>query len=177
MNRLNPGQIGRGFCLEILQMKKKGILITFEGIDGCGKSVQARKTLRFLRNRGYDVILIREPGTTPVAERLRRILLDKKLTFPDLTELLLYEAARSELVEKKIKPALTSGKIVLSDRFFDSTTAYQGYGRKLNINMVRALHKIATGGTAPNLTLLFDIDFTIECAKDFLKLPAKKESA
>lgn len=139
-------------------MKKKGILITFEGIDGCGKSVQARKTLRFLQNRGHEAILIREPGTTPVAERLRRVLLDKKLEIPDLTELLLYEAARSELVEKKIKPALEKGAIVLSDRFYDSTTAYQGYGRQLNINMVRALHKVATDAITPNLTFLFDVD-------------------
>lgn len=139
-------------------MKKKGLLITFEGIDGCGKSVQARRTLRFLRSRNFNTVLIREPGTTPVAERLRRILLDKKLIIPDLTELLLYESARSELVEKKIKPALDKGTIVLSDRFCDSTTAYQGYGRQLDIKMVRALHKIATNGITPNLTIVFDVD-------------------
>jgi len=139
-------------------MKKKGLLITFEGIDGCGKSVQARRSLRFLQNRGHDVILMREPGSTPVAERLRRILLDKKLFIPDVTELLLYEAARSELVDKIIRPALCQGKIVLLDRFYDSTTAYQGYGRELDINMVRSLHKIATGGIVPDLTMVFNVD-------------------
>src|SRR5574341_1100895 len=101
-------------------MKKKGLLITFEGIDGCGKSVQARRTQRFLQKRGYEVILLREPGSTPVAERLRRVLLDKKLSVPDTTELLLYEAARSELVAKVLWPALRQKKIVLLDRFYDS---------------------------------------------------------
>ena len=146
-------------------MKNKGTLITFEGIDGCGKSVQARRSHRFLQNRGYHVILLREPGSTPVAERLRRILLDKKLFIPDVTELLLYEAARSELVDKVIRPALRQGKIVLLDRFYDSTTAYQGYGRELDINMVRSLHKIATGGIAPDLTMVFNVDLKTAFAR------------
>ena len=149
----------------MVKMNKKGLLITFEGIDGCGKSVQARRSRRFLLNRGYEVILLREPGSTPVAERLRRILLDKKLAVPDVTELLLYEAARSELVEKIIRPALRQGKIVLLDRFYDSTTAYQGYGRELDINMVRALHKIATGGIVPDLTILFNVDLKTALAR------------
>ncbi len=146
-------------------MKYKGFLITFEGIDGCGKSVQARRTFRFLQNRGRNTILLREPGSTPVAERLRRILLDKKLNIPDVTELLLYEAARSELVDKVIRPALRQGKTVLLDRFYDSTTAYQGYGRGLDINMVRSLHKIATGGIAPNLTMIFNVDLKTAFAR------------
>jgi len=156
LNNLTPVSKGRGFCL--VTMKKKGLLITFEGIDGCGKSVQARRSLRFLHNRGLDVILLREPGSTPVAERLRRILLDKKLKVPDMTELLLYESARSELTEKIIAPALNKGKTVLCDRFFDSTTAYQGYGRGLDINMVRSLHKIATSGIVTDLTFVFNVD-------------------
>ncbi|HEX2896910.1 MAG TPA: dTMP kinase [candidate division Zixibacteria bacterium] len=146
-------------------MKKKGLLITFEGIDGCGKSVQARRTLRLLQNRGLDAILLREPGSTPVAERLRRILLDKKLNIPDVTELLLYESARSELVDKVIRPALRQGKTVLLDRFYDSTTAYQGYGRGLDITMVRALHKIATGGIVPDLTMVFNVDLKTAFAR------------
>ena len=140
------------------QIKHKGQLITFEGIDGCGKSVQARKTFNYIKKFKKKVILLREPGTTPVAEKLRKILLDKKLDIPDLTELLLYEAARSELTALKIKPALTNGAIVLCDRFYDSTTAYQGYGRKLDIKMVKALHKIATGNIVPDLTFVFDVD-------------------
>ena len=146
-------------------MKKKGLLITFEGIDGCGKSVQARRTHRFLQNRGFEVILLREPGSTPVAERLRRLLLDKKLLVPDVTELLLYEAARSELTNKLIKPALQKGTIVLSDRFYDSTTAYQGYGRQLDINMVRSLHKIATSDIVPDLTFVFNVDLRTAFAR------------
>jgi len=146
-------------------MKYKGFLITFEGIDGCGKSVQARRTFRFLQNRGRDTILLREPGSTPVAERLRRILLDKKLNIPDVTELLLYEAARSELVDKVIRPALRQGKTVLLDRFYDSTTAYQGYGRGLDVKMVRSLHKIATGGIVPDLTMVFNVDLKTAFAR------------
>lgn len=146
-------------------MKKKGFLITFEGIDGCGKSVQARRSYRFLQNRGYDTILLREPGSTPVAERLRRILLDKKLAIPDVTELLLYEAARSELVDKVIRPSLQQGKVVILDRYYDSTTAYQGYGRELNINMIRSLHKIATRGVAPDLTMVFNVDLKTAFAR------------
>lgn len=156
-------------------MKKNGFLITFEGIDGCGKSVQARRTWRFLLKRGFDVLLLREPGSTPVAERLRRILLDKKLSVPDVTELLLYEAARSELVDKVIRPALRKGNIVLLDRFFDSTTAYQGYGRGLNINMVRALHNIATGGIAPHLTFVFNVDLKTALGRRS-KVPDRLES-
>jgi dTMP kinase len=137
---------------------KKGMLITFEGIDGSGKSVQARNTFHFLKKLGVSVILLREPGSTPVAEKLRKILLNKKLNIPDLTELLLYEAARSELTAAKIKPALLEGTVVLCDRFYDSTTAYQGYGRKLDIKMVKSLHKIATGNVVPDLTFVFDVD-------------------
>jgi dTMP kinase len=138
--------------------KPRGRLITFEGIDGCGKSVQARKAYNYLKKLKKEVILLREPGSTPVAEKLRKILLDKKLAIPDLTELLLYEAARSELTALKIKPALASGLVVLCDRFYDSTTAYQGYGRRLDIKMVKALHKIATGNIVPDLTFVFDVD-------------------
>ncbi|MEE8149904.1 MAG: dTMP kinase [candidate division Zixibacteria bacterium] len=138
--------------------KPRGQLITFEGIDGSGKSVQARKAYNYLKKLKKEVILLREPGSTPVAEKLRKILLDKKLAIPDLTELLLYEAARSELTALKIKPALASGAVVLCDRFYDSTTAYQGYGRRLDIKMVKALHKIATGNIVPDLTFVFDVD-------------------
>ncbi len=157
------------------QKKQTGNLITFEGIDGCGKSVQARKTFNYLKKLKKEVILLREPGSTPVAEKLRKILLDKKLDIPDLTELLLYEAARSELTALKIKPALADGTIVLCDRFYDSTTAYQGYGRKLDIKMVKALHRIATGNIVPNLTFVFDVDLKT-AAKRRGKNPDRLES-
>lgn len=157
------------------QNKHKGRLITFEGIDGCGKSVQARKVFNYLKKLKREVILLREPGSTPVAEKLRKILLDKKLEIPDLTELLLYEAARSELTALKIKPALANGVVVLCDRFYDSTTAYQGYGRKLNIKMVKSLHKIATANIVPDLTLVFDVDLKT-AAKRRGKTPDRLES-
>jgi dTMP kinase len=154
---------------------KKAMLITFEGIDGSGKSVQARRAFNFLKKQGLSVILLREPGSTPVAEKLRKILLNKKLNVPDLTELLLYEAARSELTAAKIKPALQKGTVVLCDRFYDSTTAYQGYGRKLDIKMVKSLHKIATGNVAPDLTFVFDVDLKT-AAKRRGKNPDRLES-
>ena len=144
-------------------MKKKKrqhdpCLITFEGIDGCGKSTQAMLAFRLLSGRGMKVKLLREPGSTKISEQIREILLNRKNSMSDITELLLYEAARSEIVHHEIAPLLKSGHIVLCDRFYDSTTAYQGYGRKLDIKMVRSLHKIATGQITPDLTLLFDLD-------------------
>ena len=144
-------------------MKKKQrqhdpCLITFEGIDGCGKTTQAMLAFRFLSGKGMKVKLLREPGSTKISEQIREILLNRKNSMSDITELLLYEAARSEIVSREIAPFLASGHIVLCDRFYDSTTAYQGYGRKLDIKMVRALHKVATGNIAPDLTLLFDLD-------------------
>lgn len=138
--------------------KTKPLFITFEGIDGSGKSTQALLTYKYLIGLGKDVILLREPGSTMVAEKIRNILLDKKSNITDTTELLLYEAARTEIVDKEIIPALKRGTIVLCDRFYDSTTAYQGFGRKLDIRMVKSLHKIAVGSLTPDLTLVFDLD-------------------
>ncbi len=157
------------------QNKHTGQLITFEGIDGCGKSVQAGKAFNYLKKLKKKVILLREPGSTPVAEKLRKILLNKKLAIPDLTELLLYEAARSELTALKIKPALANGLVVLCDRFYDSTTAYQGYGRRLNIKMVKSLHKIATANIVPEFTFVFDVDLKT-AAKRRGKTPDRLES-
>ena len=140
------------------QRTYRGTLITFEGIDGCGKTTQLRKSLRFLKAQGRAVVALREPGSTPVAERIRRILLDRSSQISDVTELLLYEAARAEIVRAEIRPHLKAGRIVLCDRFYDSTTAYQGYGRKLDIAMVKRLHRVAAGDIRPNLTLVFDVD-------------------
>jgi len=136
----------------------KGLFITFEGIDGCGKSTQAVLTYRYLLTQGYKVKLLREPGSTETAEKIREILLDKKLSINNITELLLYEAARAEITSKEIAPELAKGNVVICDRFYDSTTAYQGYGRKLDIRMVRGLHRVAVGDIVPDLTMLFDVD-------------------
>ena len=132
--------------------------ITFEGIDGCGKTTQLDKAYDFLTASGLTVYKLREPGSTRVAEKIREILLGKGNTLSDTTELLLYEAARSDIVEKEIRPLLNDGHIVLCDRFYDSTTAYQGYGRKLDIDMVKKLHRVAVGDLVPDLTYLFDLD-------------------
>ncbi|MBD3404371.1 dTMP kinase [candidate division GN15 bacterium] len=137
--------------------KTNGLLITFEGIDGCGKSTQLKMAARYLRSRGLDIATLREPGSTRISERIRRMLLDPRLDMSDITELLLYEAARSELVDKEIAPLLAAGRIVLCDRYYDSTTAYQGYGRRLDLTMVRRLHEVAVGAYTPDLTLLFDL--------------------
>jgi len=132
--------------------------LTFEGIDGCGKSTQAVLTCQFLTSLGYKVKMLREPGSTVVAEKIRNILLDNNHKISDVTELLLYEAARAEITLKEIAPALENGYTVVCDRFYDSTTAYQGFGRKLDIRMVKSLHKVAVGNIIPDLTFIFDTD-------------------
>ncbi|MEA3296955.1 MAG: dTMP kinase [candidate division Zixibacteria bacterium] len=136
----------------------KSLFITFEGIDGCGKTTQTIMTYRYLTVHGYDVKLLREPGSTRTAERIRNILLDKRLKIAPITELLLYEAARAEITAAEIAPFLGRGRVVLCDRFYDSTTAYQGYGRGLDIRMVRSLHRVAVGNLKPDLTFLLDVN-------------------
>jgi len=136
---------------------KSGLFVTFEGIDGCGKTTQLNMSYRYLRSLGYDVVRFREPGSTPTAEKIRRLLLDRNSQLADVTELLLYEAARAEITRTEILPNLRAGRIVLCDRFYDSTTAYQGYGRGIDLQSVKRLHKLAVGDCRPNLTLVFDI--------------------
>jgi dTMP kinase len=140
-------------------MRKKGFFITFEGIDGSGKTTQLLRTEEYLRQYGLDVLVLREPGSTPLAEKIRKILLDKNNSIPPESELSLYLAARADLVQKVIAPALKSGKIVLCDRFYDSTTAYQGYGRKLNIALIKKLNHLTVGPTIPDITFIIDVDF------------------
>ena len=145
--------------------QSKGLLITFEGIDGCGKSTQLKLSQAYLISFGYKVVSLREPGSTPVAEKIRRILLDKRSSISDTTELLLYEAARAEIVRHEIEPLVASGHIVLCDRFYDSTTAYQGYGRGLDLRVIRKLHRLAVGECRPNLTLLFDVTLRVAASR------------
>jgi len=140
-------------------MIKKGFFITFEGIDGCGKSTQLKLTQKYLKQNGYRVKVLREPGSTPVSEKIRNILLNKKLKITPASELMLYEAARAELVHNVIAPALEAGEVVLCDRFYDSTTAYQGYGRGLDIQLIKKLNNLAAGNSKPNLTFVFDINY------------------
>ena len=135
-----------------------GFFITLEGIDFCGKTTQARKLVSYLERKGYEVLLVREPGGDRIAERIRRILLSKKNSdMTGLTELLLYEAARSQLTQRVILPALKQGKAVVCDRYADSSLAYQGYGRGLSKKMVNHLNHIATFGLSPDLTIILDV--------------------
>lgn len=145
--------------------KTKGTLFTFEGIDGSGKSTQAVLVSDFLRERGFNVLLLREPGSTPAAEKIRELVLDPALDVSPRTELLLYQAARADLVAQKIMPALQSGAIVLCDRFYDSTTAYQHYGRKLPLDLVLTLNQFASGGLKPKLTFLFELPLETALAR------------
>lgn len=136
----------------------RGRFITFEGGEGCGKSTQAKRLAAMLRNTGVEVVMTREPGGTRLAELIRSLLKDEKEDPPcDRSELLLFLAARAQLVRNVIVPALEAGKWVVSDRFSDSTFAYQGYGRGLPLDVLRAANDFACDGVRPDLTLLLDV--------------------
>ena len=134
------------------------LFITFEGGEGCGKSVQARMLYDRLSRSATPVILIHEPGGTPLGDEISHWLKwNKELDISPLTELLLFNASRSQLVDTVIKPNLEKGKIVICDRFADSTTIYQGYGRGLDLEVVKAVNNAATHGIKPDLTILLDL--------------------
>jgi dTMP kinase len=139
--------------------------VTFEGGEGSGKSTQLERLATRLRARGLDPLVTREPGGTPLAEGIRELLLDPGRRPSPMAEALLMEAARAELVTSLIRPALSSGRIVLCDRYDDSTLAYQGGGRGLDAELLRALNRAATGGLEPDLTLLFDLDPALGLAR------------
>lgn len=133
--------------------------ITLEGIDGCGKSTQAKLLAEDLECAGYDVLLLREPGGVTISEKIRELLLDPAhAAMSDTCELLLYEAARAQLVHEVVAPALAQGRIVVCDRFYDSTTAYQGYANGMDLGAVQRANALAVGACHPDLTLVFDID-------------------
>ncbi|HVN33429.1 MAG TPA: dTMP kinase [Thermoanaerobaculaceae bacterium] len=136
----------------------RGRFITFEGIEGCGKTTQLLLLASDLKHRGVTVVTTREPGGTPLGERVRDVLLDPQLTPIPLVELFLLEAARAQLVAFVIAPALASGKFVLSDRFADSSLAYQGGARRLPRSTVQRLNELACAGVVPDRTLVFDLD-------------------
>lgn len=132
--------------------------ITVEGIDGCGKSTQARLLAAALEHAGRAVLRLREPGGTEISEKIRALLLDPtNAAMSETCELLLFEAARAQLVEEVIRPALTSGQVVVCDRFFDSTTAYQAFADGLDYAMVCGANALAVRGCAPRLTLVYDV--------------------
>jgi dTMP kinase len=137
---------------------RHGLLITLEGIDGTGKSTQLRLLAGYLKQRGFPVRVTREPGGTKLGERIRKILLDPATTrLAPLAELALMYAARAQHLEEVIRPALAKGQIVVSDRYNDASFAYQGYGRKLGLETVRAFDRIICGRTQPDLTILLDL--------------------
>ncbi|MCK9198709.1 MAG: dTMP kinase [Bacilli bacterium] len=139
-------------------MKTRGIFISLEGIDGSGKTT-LKEHLVTTMSSNYEIIGIREPGGTPISEKIRDILLDvRNKGIMDKTEALLYAAARSQLVEEVIRPSLDQGKIIIADRFMDSTIAYQGYGRGIDLQFLEDLNRLCTGGLKPDITFLLDIN-------------------
>ncbi|HPI21331.1 MAG TPA: dTMP kinase [Candidatus Kapabacteria bacterium] len=140
---------------------KTPLFITFEGIDGCGKTTQIRRLKNFLTEHNYEVVTVREPGGTEISELIRNILLHSKNQISPTSELLLFNSARSILVQEIIKPALEQGKIVICDRFFDSTLAYQGFGRGLNLDDVKKCNKIACYDLIPDLTIFLSVSLEI----------------
>ena len=139
-----------------------GKFITFEGIEGCGKTTQIKLLNEYLQGKGFKTILTREPGGTTIGDKIRQILLDpaNKKMHP-LTELLLYGASRAQHVEELIRPALSEGKIVLCDRYSDSTTAYQGAARRVDKKILASLDAIATSGLVPDITIVVDVAPTV----------------
>ena len=143
--------------------KKKSLFVTFEGIEGSGKSYQSRKLYKNLKKKNISVILTREPGGTESAEKIRRVILDdyfhhdSKEKFNKNTDTLLYLAARNEHIENKIKPAISKKKIIICDRFVDSTLAYQVYGKGVNKKLVNSVHKYILGNIKPDLTFILKV--------------------
>ena len=136
----------------------KGLFITFEGIDGCGKTTQLKLLKEYLENKGFNVLVTREPGAKGLGEKLREILLNYDGEVSSNCESFLFLADRAQHIDTIIKPAIDNGTIVLCDRHTDSTVAYQGYGRELNLKKIHYLNNIATNNIKPDLTFILDID-------------------
>ncbi len=143
----------------------KGLFITFEGADGCGKTTQIKLLDKYLRESGYKTLLTREPGAKGLGEKIREILLNYDGEVSSNCESFLFLADRAQHIDCIIKPAIASGVIVLCDRHTDSTIAYQGYGRGVNINKLKELNEIAVNGLNPDLTMVFDIDAKTSMAR------------
>jgi dTMP kinase len=148
---------------------KKGIFIVLEGPDRSGKSTQAALLKTWLEARGREVLVTREPGGTRLSEQIRKILLDPKSRIEPMTELFLYETSRIKHTLEKIIPALRAGKVIISDRYTLSTTAYQGYGRGLDLKTVETLNRIATMDLKPDLTVVFDMPDRIFAQREHLR--------
>ncbi|HIS37375.1 TPA: dTMP kinase [Candidatus Scatousia excrementigallinarum] len=143
----------------------KGLFITFEGADGCGKTTQLMLIAKYLKEHGTDVLVTREPGAKGLGEKLREILLNYEGEVSSQAEAFLFLADRAQHMDVIIKPSVAAGKVVLCDRHTDSTVAYQGYGRGIDISRINMLNDIATGGRKPDLTIVFDVDVETSLAR------------
>jgi dTMP kinase len=136
-----------------------GKFITFEGTDGSGKTTQIKLLEEYLKNKGYEVVLSREPGGTKVSELIRELILDPANTeIAPLTEMILYAASRAQHIAQIIKPSIEAGKIVICDRFVDSSYAYQGFGRGIDLRLIADVNRVAIDGISPDITFFLDID-------------------
>lgn len=153
MDKTNPGGLSSGY-----EVAMEGIFITIEGGDGSGKSTQIDLLTKYFDGIGYDVLLTREPGGTVISEKIREIILDKNhMEMVDMTEALLYAASRAQHVQEFIIPNVHAGKVVICDRYVDSSVVYQGYARGLGIEAIEAINSYATAGLSPDLTILLDL--------------------
>ena len=153
-----------------------GCFITFEGVEGSGKTTQIRLAGEFLRDRGFPVVMTQEPGGTPLGQRIREILLNRgDFAISGEAEVFLFAAARAQHTETLIRPALEKGQVVLCDRFSDATIAYQAYGRGLSLESVREVCRMATGGLSPRLTLLFDLPVEKGLERAFRRIAGRRE--
>lgn len=140
-------------------LSRRIMFITLEGGEGSGKTSQIKKIENYFNGRGFETMVTREPGDTPIGKKIRAILLDpESRDLTPMAELMLYAADRAQHVEERILPALADGKVVICDRFFDATTVYQGAARGIDMDVIRRLHKIVLGALKPDLTLLLDVD-------------------
>jgi dTMP kinase len=147
------------------------MLITFEGIEGSGKSTQVELLDEYLSSKGYTVVRTREPGGSLFGEALRKVLLQRDMSIFPLSELLVFMAMRAQHVEQVILPALQERKIVLCDRFVDATYAYQGYGRNIDLGIIETLNRLVTKGIRPNLTILLDVEVETGLSRKALDAP------
>lgn len=141
-----------------MSVEYSGTFVSLEGPEGAGKTTQLKLLTSFLKDEKIEYVITRDPGGTALGKPIRRILLSTETVISPTAELLLYEADRAQNVSEVILPALQAGKLVLCDRYIDSTLAYQGYGRKIDVELINTLNRIATGGLMPEMTILFDID-------------------
>ena len=159
-----------------MENRKNGLFISFEGIDGCGKTTQIELLKKYLDEKKYETIVTLEPGGCEIGKNLREILLFHKGYVSDIAEMFLYLADRAQHIQEIVLKNINEGRIVLCDRCIDSTVAYQGYGRRGNIEQINLLNKIATNGIEPDLTIVFDVDIeTAQKESEIQKTEWKKK--